>query len=214
MSRLRATTAISGRRDLTGVHHKRLVVLASGSGTNLQALLDTSDLGGAVVGVLSDRADATALDRARAHGIPADAVELAGDRVSWEAELASRVADHEPDLVVLAGFMRVLSGDFVHRWPTLNVHPSLLPAFPGAHAVQDALAWGVKIAGVTVHFVDEQVDHGPIIAQEAIGVRADDTPATLHARMQQVEHRLVPVAVRAFCADRLHRDGRHVRIDQ
>jgi formyltetrahydrofolate-dependent phosphoribosylglycinamide formyltransferase len=196
------------------VHHKRLIVLASGSGTNLQALLDDPDLEGAVVGVLSDRADATALQRARAHGITADAVELRGDRASWEADLRARVADREPDLVVLAGFMRILSAEFVHRWPTMNVHPSLLPAFPGAHAVEDALAWGVKVAGVTVHFVDEQVDHGPIIAQEAVEVRADDTVATLHARMQQVEHRLLPGAVRAFCADRLHRDGRHVRIAQ
>lgn len=196
------------------MHHKRLVVLASGSGTNLQALLDAPELGGAVVGVLSDRPDATALDRARAHGVQADAVELRGDRASWEAELRARVADREPDLVVLAGFMRVLSAAFVHRWPTVNVHPSLLPAFPGAHAVEDALAWGVKVSGVTVHFVDEQVDHGPIIAQEAVEVREDDTVATLHARMQQAEHRLVPWAVRAFCADRLHRDGRHVRILQ
>ncbi|CAN5919076.1 phosphoribosylglycinamide formyltransferase [soil metagenome] len=196
------------------MHRTRLVVLASGSGTNLQALLDAPDLGGDIVGVLSDRPAAAALDRARARDIPADCVELGADRARWESDLCDRVAAHAPDLVVLAGFMRVLSGAFVHRWPVINVHPSLLPAFPGAHAVDDALAWGVKVAGVTVHFVDEQVDHGPVIAQQAVVVHDDDTPAALHARMQQVEHHLLPEVVRAFCAGRLHRDGRHVRIDQ
>lgn len=194
------------------MHRKRLVVLASGTGTNLQALLDAGDLGGDVVGVLSDRPAALALERARDRGIPATAVELGADRARWEAELCERVADHAPDLVILAGFMRVLSAGFVDRWPVINVHPSLLPAFPGAHAVDDALAWGVKVAGVTVHFVDELVDHGPVIAQEAVEVRDDDTSATLHARMRGVEHRLLPSVVRAFCADRVHRNGRHVRI--
>ena len=190
---------------------QRLVVLASGSGTNLQALLDAPDLGGEVVGVVSDRADAGALARARRHGLPADTVVLGDDREAWEADLAEAVAAHTPDLVILAGFMRVLSGKFVHRWPLVNVHPSLLPAFPGAHAIDDALAWGVKLTGATVHFVDEQVDHGPIIAQEAVEVRPDDTAVSLHARVQAVEHRLLPACVRAFCAGRLHIDGRHVR---
>jgi phosphoribosylglycinamide formyltransferase-1 len=196
------------------VYRKRLVVLASGSGTNLQALIDAPDLCGDVVGVLSDRPTAAALERARDRGIPAGGVAMGADRARWEADLCDRVAAHAPHLVILAGFMRVLSGGFVHRWPVINVHPSLLPAFPGAHAVDDALAWGVKVTGVTVHFVDELVDHGPVIAQEAVSVHDDDTAATLHARMQHVEHRLLPQAVRAFCADRLHRDGRHVRIVQ
>jgi phosphoribosylglycinamide formyltransferase-1 len=191
---------------------KRLVVLASGSGTNLQALLDAADLGGDVVAVVSDRVGALALDRARQRGLAAAAVVLASDRRAWEAELVAEVARHDPDLVVLAGFMRILSPAFVDRWPVVNVHPSLLPAFPGAHAIEDALAWGVKLVGATVHFVDEQVDHGPIIAQEAVAVREDDTAASLHARVQAVEHRLLPDAVRAFCAGRLKTDGRHVRI--
>ena len=190
---------------------KRLVVLASGSGTNLQALLDAPDLGGDVVAVVSDKPAAGALERARAHDIAAAAVVLGGDRPAWEAELADTVAAHDPDLVILAGFMRVLSGKFVHRWPVINVHPSLLPAFPGAHAIRDALAWGVKLVGATVHFVDEQVDHGPIIAQQAVAVREDDTVGSLHARVQVVEHRLLPDAVRAFCAGTLQIDGRHVR---
>ena len=193
------------------MHTKRLVVLASGSGTNLQALLDAPDLGGAVIGVLSDRPAALALERAAARGVHTDAVPLDGDRVAWEETLTDRVASLQPDLVVLAGFMRVLSGAFVHRWPVVNIHPSLLPAFPGARAVHDALAWGVKVTGVTVHFVDEMVDHGPIIAQEAVPVHAGDTPETLRARLQKVEHQLLPDVVRDWCAGRLIRDGRHAR---
>jgi phosphoribosylglycinamide formyltransferase-1 len=198
---------------MTGpVLRKRLVVLASGSGTNLQALLDAGDLGGDVVAVVSDRVGARALDRARDRGLPATAVVLEGDRQKWETELVRETARHDPDLVILAGFMRVLSAVFVDRWPVVNVHPSLLPAFPGARAVEDALAWGVKLVGATVHFVDEQVDHGPIIAQEAVAVRADDTATSLHARVQAVEHHLLPDAVRAYCTGRLKIEGRHVRI--
>nr|MBA2529152.1 phosphoribosylglycinamide formyltransferase [Euzebyales bacterium] len=134
------------------------------------------------------------------------------DRAAWEAELAATVAAAGPDLVVLAGFMRILPGAFVARWPTLNVHPSLLPAFPGAHAVREALAYGVKVTGATVHFVVEQVDAGPIVAQQGVAVAPDDTPDTLHARIQVVERRLLPDCVALFCADRLAVDGRHVRI--
>lgn len=191
---------------------KRLVVLASGSGTNLQALLDAGDLGGDVIAVVSDKRNAGALDRARARGLATAAVVLGRDRQAWEADLADEVAAHDPDLVILAGFMRVLSGKFVQRWPVINVHPSLLPAFPGAHAIEAAMAWGVKVAGATVHFVDEEVDHGPIIAQGAVAVRDDDTAASLHARVQTIEHRLLPDSVRAFCAGQLKIEGRHVRI--
>lgn len=195
------------------VHAKRLVVLASGSGTNLQALLDAEDLGGDIVAVVSDRSAARALDRARQHRVPACAVALGRDRAAWERELVAAVAGYAPDLVVLAGFMRILSADFVERWPVVNIHPSLLPAFPGAHAVDDALRWGVKVTGVTVHFVDEQVDHGPIIAQEALAVAPEDTPATLHGRIQQIEHRLLPEVVRAWCADRIRTAARIVTIE-
>src|SRR5687768_12279684 len=121
---------------------KRVVVLASGSGSNAQALLDSSDLGGDVVAVVSDVPAAGVLERADRAGVEAVTVDRKGydDRSTWEAALIDAVAEREPDLVVLAGFMRILSGKFVNRWPTLNVHPSLLPAFPGAHAVEDALA--------------------------------------------------------------------------
>jgi len=192
---------------------KRLVVLVSGKGSNLQALLDAPDLGGSVRLVVSDRR-CYALERAAAAGVSVVCVELADypDRKAWEVALADAVAAAEPDLVVLAGFMRILSGDFVRRWPVVNIHPSLLPAFPGAHAVADALAWGVKVTGVTVHIVDEEVDHGPIILQEAVPVEPDDTEATLHARLQEVEHRLLPEAVRLLCHGRIVVEDRHVRI--
>ncbi|MBA2577896.1 MAG: phosphoribosylglycinamide formyltransferase [Euzebyaceae bacterium] len=193
---------------------KRLAVLVSGAGTNLQALLDGDDLGGAVTVVVSDRSGAAGLERARRAGIEAVAVEPAGyaDRASWEGALVSAVAAGAPDLVVLAGFLRILSRRFVDRWPVLNVHPSLLPAFPGAHAVDDALAYGVKVTGATVHFVDEQVDHGPIVAQRVVEVRPGDDAGTLHDRIQRAEHEVLPACVRLFCSGRLTVDGRHVRI--
>lgn len=192
----------------------RVAVLISGSGSNLQALIDADDLGGDLVHVFADRPGAKGLDRAAAAGIPATAVPSAdyGSRKEWEAALVEAVATVSPDLVVLAGFMKILSGDFVNRWPTVNVHPSLLPAFPGAKAPEEAIAWGVKVSGVTVHFVDEIVDHGPIIAQEAVTVEPGDTADTLHARIQAVEHRLMPNAVRMICQGRVTIDGRHTRI--
>jgi phosphoribosylglycinamide formyltransferase 1 len=194
--------------------NKRIVVLLSGSGSNLQALIDHSDLGGQIVCVVSDRADAKGLDRARTAGIDAVAVERSGygQRSEWEEALMSTVAAARPDLVVLAGFMRILSGAFVDRWPTMNVHPSILPAFPGADAVGMALEHGVKLTGCTVHFVVEEVDAGPIISQESVRVEPDDTRAALHARIQTLEHRLLPEAVSLFCRDRLEVDGRQVRI--
>ncbi|MDP8971460.1 MAG: phosphoribosylglycinamide formyltransferase [Actinomycetota bacterium] len=194
---------------------KRVVVLISGTGSNLQALLDRPQLSGRVELVVSDRAAAGGLGRARAAGVDAACVEYRAwpDRESWDAAVVRRVAAAAPDLVVLAGFMRILSPAFVRRWPTMNVHPSLLPAFPGAHAVAEALAWGVKVTGATVHFVDEQVDHGPIIAQEAVEVRPGDTTESLHERIKAIEHRLLPHCVELFCRDRLRVDGRLVRIE-
>lgn len=192
----------------------RIVVLVSGSGTNLQALLDDEELGGRVVLVASDRPEAGGLVRARAAGVETVAVAPAGhpDRPAWEAALSGAVAAAEPDLVVLAGFMRILSAAFVKRFRTVNVHPSLLPAFPGGHAVRDAIDWGVKVTGCTVHLVDEEVDHGPIVAQQAVAVEAGDDEATLYARIQAVEHLLLPEAVRLLCSGRVSLDGRRVRI--
>jgi phosphoribosylglycinamide formyltransferase 1 len=179
-------------------------VLVSGTGTNLQALLD-ADL--PVIAVASNDTKAQALDRAARAGIEAAAfptVEFES-RERRDEEMADWLAERGVDLVVLAGFMQLLTPPFLERFPgrILNVHPSLLPAFPGAHAVEDALAHGVKVTGATVHFVDEGVDTGPIVLQEAVEVRPGDTPETLHARIQQVEHRLLPHAVRLFLDGKL-----------
>lgn len=198
----------------------RLAVLASGSGTNLQALLDRvvgdPDAHAEIVVVGSDRGDAFALDRARDAGIPTVVQELADhpDRASWEAALVDDLRAHDPEAVILAGFMRIVSGEFLRHWPgrVLNTHPSLLPAFPGAHAVRDALAYGVKVTGSTVHLVDEQVDHGPIIAQRPVEVLPDDSEEALHERIKAVEHELFPHCVRLLCQGHLRVEGRHVRI--
>jgi phosphoribosylglycinamide formyltransferase 1 len=198
----------------------RLGVLVSGSGTNVQALLDAigadADFGGEVVVVGSDRPDAGGLDRARAAGIATVVQTLAAhrDRHTWETALRTDLEAHAPDVVVLAGFMRILSGGFLAGWPdrVINTHPSLLPAFRGAHAVRDALAYGVRVTGSTVHLVDEQVDHGPIVAQRPVEVREDDTETSLHERIKAVEHELLPACVKLLCHGRLEVHGRHVRV--
>jgi phosphoribosylglycinamide formyltransferase 1 len=197
----------------------RLAVLVSGAGTNLQALLAAAadeGFGGEVVVVGSDRPAAGGLARAGRVGIPTVVETLHDhpDRATWEAALRRGLEAHQPDVVVLAGFMRILSGRFLGGWPdrVINTHPSLLPAFRGAHAVADALAYGVRVTGSTVHLVDEQVDHGPIVAQRAVEVREDDTEATLHERIKAVEHELLPACVGLLCHDRLEIDGRHVRV--
>jgi phosphoribosylglycinamide formyltransferase 1 len=193
---------------------KRVVILASGAGSNAQALLDRDDLGAEIVAVVTDVPSAGVLKRAADAGVEGVCVDRTAyeNRATWESALTAQVADRAPDLVVLAGFMRILSADFVRRWPILNVHPSLLPAFPGAHAVADALAHGVKVTGVTVHFVVEEVDAGPIVAQDAVAIDDSDTVESLHDRLKHLEHRLLPESVALFCADRLRVDGRHVRI--
>ncbi len=177
-------------------------MLASGEGTNVQALMDER-LPVVVVG--SDRPLARALERAHAAGVR---TVVNRDLARWGEVLAP----FQPDVVVLAGFMRLLPGDFVLSHPCINVHPSLLPAFPGLRAPEQALAYGVKLTGCTVHYVDTGVDTGPIILQTAVPVRADDTPDSLHARIQVEEHRLLPEAVRLHLAGRLRRNGRHVEV--
>jgi phosphoribosylglycinamide formyltransferase 1 len=198
----------------------RLAVLVSGSGTNLQALLDRiaadPGFGGEVVVVGSDRRRAGGLARAEAAGIATVVEELGDhpDRSTWEAALRARLEEHRPDAVVLAGFMRILSAAFLGGWPdrVINTHPSLLPAFRGAHAVREALEHGVKLTGSTVHLVDEEVDHGPIVAQQAVEVREDDDEDRLHERIKHVEHELLPACVKLLCHDRLEVTGRKVRI--
>ncbi len=192
-------------------------MLVSGSGSNLQALIDAAEdpgFGGRIVVVVSDRASVRALDRAEAAGIPTRVVEWSAfaDRDSFTRAVCDAVADAGAEAMVLAGFMRILAPVAIERFPEriINIHPALLPAFPGAHAVRQALAHGVKLTGVTVHFVDEQVDHGPIIAQEPVRVFPDDDEASLHARIQQVEHDLYPKVVSAFAQGRLRVAGRIV----
>lgn len=176
----------------------RVVVLASGSGTLLQAVIDATATGGLpidLVAVGSDTAQAQALDRARAAGIdtfvmpPADFA----DRAAWNDALAATLQGLAPDWVVSAGFMRILGPQVVDAFAgrIVNTHPALLPAFPGAHGVRDALAQGVKVTGCTVHLVDHGVDTGPILAQEAVAVLPDDDEATLHERIKAVERRLL-----------------------
>jgi len=193
----------------------RVAVLASGSGTNLQALLDDPVIRPWIALVVSDRPEAYAIERARTAGVPTVVHEKGprGDDAFGRA-LVSVLRDHHVDTVVLAGFMRVVGPAFVDAFEgrILNVHPALLPAFPGAHAVADALAHAVKVTGVTVHLVDEEVDHGPIVFQEAIPVRDDDVWDTLEPRVHEVEHRLLPAALRALVEGRLKVEGRRVHV--
>ncbi len=194
-------------------------MLASGTGTNLQALLDVSHdpaYGAAVVAVGADSAEVAALDRAAAVGVPTFVVAADdhADRAGWDTALTAAVAAHEPDLVVCAGFMRILGSAFLHRFGgrVVNTHPALLPAFPGVHAVRDALAYGAKVTGVTVHLVDEGVDTGPVIAQAAVPVVAGDDERRLHERVKTVEHVLLVDVVGRMVRDGWSVNGREVHI--
>jgi phosphoribosylglycinamide formyltransferase 1 len=195
-----------------------VAVLASGSGTNLQALLAEPVVGPRIGLIVSDRADAGALQRAAGHGIPGIHLDPREhtSRQDHDAALVSLLRDRGVEIVCLAGYMRILTSEVVRAFwgRMLNVHPSLLPAFPGGHAVRDALQWGVKVTGATVHFVDEEVDHGPIVLQEAVPVLEGDDEASLHVRIQQVEHRIYPAAVRSLLEGRLRLEGRRVVLDQ
>jgi phosphoribosylglycinamide formyltransferase-1 len=197
----------------------RLGVLASGRGSNLQAILDAIDGGrcpARVVVVVSDRPDAAALGRARRAGAAAVHVDPQAhpDRAAFDAAVAAVLADHAVELVCLAGYMRLLSSRFVAAWRgrILNVHPALLPAFPGLHAQRQALDYGAKVSGATIHLVDEGVDTGPVVLQAAVPVLDDDTEATLSARILAEEHRLYPEAIRLYAEGRLVVEGRRVRI--
>jgi phosphoribosylglycinamide formyltransferase 1 len=193
-----------------------MAVLASGAGTNLQALMDDLVVGPAIVLVVSDQPEAQALDRARGRDIRTVVLEP-GTFESREAHDQALLALFEEagiDFVLFAGYMRILTPVVVKpyegRW--LNVHPSLLPAFPGAHAVRDALEWGAKVTGVTIHFVDTEVDHGPIVLQEPVEVRPGEDEASLLARLHEVEHRLYPAAARLLAEGRLRLEGRLVHV--
>jgi phosphoribosylglycinamide formyltransferase-1 len=193
----------------------RLVVLVSGSGTNLQALIDAAAdpaYGARIVAVGADRADIAGLKRAEAAGIPTFVHRISdhADRAAWDVALTASIAAHEPDLVVTAGFMKILGPEFIGAFAgrTVNTHPALLPAFPGAHGVPDALAYGVKVTGCTVHLVDAGVDTGPIIAQGVVEVLdADhaDGGEALHERIKTVERTLLVEVV-----GRMAREGHRI----
>jgi phosphoribosylglycinamide formyltransferase-1 len=190
-----------------------IAVLISGRGSNLAAILRAIDAGecaGSVCVVASDRRDALGLELARERGIATVVVRLRdhADRDAWNAALAEAVAAHAPGLVVLAGFMRVVGRPFLDRFPrrVINLHPSLLPAFPGADGPALAIAAGVRISGCTVHLVDDGVDTGPIVAQAAVPVLADDDAARLHARIQVAEHRLLPRVIDDIARGAIHLD--------
>jgi phosphoribosylglycinamide formyltransferase-1 len=202
---------------MTAARRVRLGVLVSGRGSNLQAILDASAAGrlsADVVVVLSDVADAYALDRARRQNIPAifEDPKRHGSREAYDKALIGRLEEHRVELVCLAGFMRVMTPAFVAHFRNriMNIHPALLPAFPGLHVQRKALKHGVKWSGCTVHFVDEGVDTGPIIIQAVVPVLDDDTEETLAARILRYEHQIYPRAIQLYAEGRLKLDGRRV----
>lgn len=197
---------------------KRITVLVSGRGSNLGALLAAERAGqfaGSVTHVIANRPGAGALDLARAAGVSTEVVDhqAFATREAFEVALREAIDRSAPDLVVLAGFMRVLGATTVERYAgrLLNIHPSLLPSYPGLHTHRRALADGAKLHGCTVHFVTPEVDVGPIVAQSSLDVLADDDEASLAARVLALEHKLLPQAVQWFCAGRLAIDGVRVR---
>ena len=195
---------------------KRLGILISGRGSNFEAIADNVAAGSidaTIAVVISNRADARGLEAARARGLNAVCLPSKGlDREVYDRMVIEELRRHEVDLVCLAGFMRLLSATFIREFPRriLNVHPSLLPAFPGLDAQHQALAHGVKIAGCTVHFVDEYLDAGPILIQAAVPVADEDTPETLSARILKEEHRIYSEAIRLVLAGNYRIEGRRV----
>ena len=201
----------------------KLAVCVSGGGTNLQAIMDAIDSGAitdtSIEVVISNNKDAYALERAKAHGIHAICISPKDyeSRADFNEDFLVQLNSYHVDLVVLAGFMRILSPYFVdaYRHQILNIHPSLLPSFGGAHAHRDVLAYGTKVSGCTIHFVDEGMDHGPIILQDTVPVLDGDTEETLAARVLEKEHILYPRAIELFVDGRLELlDDRHVRIKE
>ncbi len=195
---------------------KKFVILISGRGSNMRSLLD-ADLPGRCAAVISNRPDAAGLDFAKARGVPVAVVDHKAypSRTEFDAALATEIDKHAPDLVVLAGFMRVLCDDFVRRFDgrMLNIHPSLLPAFPGLDTHAKAIGLGVRLHGCTVHFVTASLDSGPIVIQAAVPVWPDDTPARLAARVLEQEHVIYPLAVRWFLAGRLRIENGRVLLE-
>ncbi len=197
----------------------RFVVLASGRGSNFQAILDRvadGSIQACCTGLITDNPGAYAIERAQQAGIPAYAVDFRSfpDKAAYEDALIAQISHCRPDLVVLAGYMRILGPGIVRAWTgrMMNIHPSLLPAFPGLHAQAQAIAYGVRVAGCTVHFVTEDMDAGPIIIQRTVPVLENDDPESLADRILVEEHDVYPLAVRLFFEHKLRIEGRKVRI--
>ena len=202
----------------------RVAVLASGRGSNLQAVIDAIEAGqvqAQIVAVISNKKDAPALERARKHGLKAlfvDPKSFTGrpdSREAYDHALLDMLRQHEVELVLLAGYMKIVTAVLVNAYAErmMNIHPSLLPSFPGLDVQKRAIEWGCKLAGCTVHFVTEGVDEGPIILQAAVPILNGDTPESLAARILEQEHKLYPRAVQLFAEGRLHVEGRRVCID-
>lgn len=211
---LRSRALTASADNLQPTTPTRVVVLASGAGTLLKSLIDASRTDGypaQIVAVGVDR-DCAATEHGEAAGIPAFKVSIKNydDRADWDKALTAAVAAHHPDLVVSAGFMKILGPSFLAEFGgrIINTHPALLPAFPGAHAVPDAMAYGVKVTGSTVHLVDGGVDTGPILAQEPVAVLPGDTESTLHERIKVVERRLLADVIAAVATHGVVSDGR------
>jgi len=195
---------------------KNIVILISGRGTNMEAIVGAG-LPAKVAAVVSNRPDAAGLKFAAQSGIAAQVIDERkfSSRGAFDTALETAIERHSPDLLALAGFMRVLGGDFVRHYSgrMVNIHPSLLPAFPGLHTHRRALQEGVKVHGCTVHFVTPQVDHGPVVVQAAVPVHAGDTEATLAARVLRQEHLVYPLAIRWFVEGRLAVENGIVRVN-
>ena len=208
-----------GSKDMSVIAPCRLGVLVSGSGTNLQAIIDrieSGEINAEIACVISNKADAYALARAAKHGIPVVVHENTRfpERRSYDSATVEILRSHKVDLVILAGFMRILTDAMVNAFPNaiMNIHPALLPSFQGLHAQQQALDYGVRYSGCTVHFVDCGTDTGPIILQSVVPVEQDDTEETLSARIQKAEHQTFAAAIKLFVEGKIRVDGRKVRI--
>jgi len=200
---------------------KRIIVLASGRGSNFQAILDELSEGstnGTCVRLISDVPGCFAIERAKFAGVPVTVVDYRAfsSKEDYEKALFHAIKECSPDLILLAGYMRILGREIVRSFhgKIMNIHPALLPSFPGLHAQRQALGYGVKVAGCTVHFVDEMMDSGPIILQKCVPVFPDDDEDRLSERILNEEHRCFPYAVKLFCQDRLEINGRMVRVLQ
>ena len=199
----------------------RLGVLISGSGSNLQSIIDKCESGylpAEVAVLISNKADAYGLTRAANHGIPGVVLVRKDypDEFFYNMAILNALKEHDVELVVMAGYMRLLGPEVLDAYPNqvLNLHPALLPSFPGAHGIKDALDYGVKVTGVTVHFANEIFDEGPIILQEAVSIAEDDTENTLAQKIHTVEHVLYPRAIKFYCEDALAIEGKKVRIKE